>query len=244
MIEEPEWAEVRHELNLPPDMDLTLLRRAFSHGSFVRESGLDPLESNQRLEFLGDAVLDLALAMKLYEQHPDLAEGQLTKMKSMLVRAEALETVARQKGLNRFLLLGRGEEEGGGRHKPSILADCTEALIGAIYLSCGWNAARHFVLQAFGALLERSRAGELAFDHKSRLQEYLQAAGYRPPTYRPVKVSGPEHDRTFAMEAVLNGHRIGLGEGPSKQQAEQSAALRALRTREEWLPEAPQADED
>ncbi|MFO7946719.1 MAG: ribonuclease III [Armatimonadota bacterium] len=240
MTQEPDWAEVRDKLNLPSEMDLTLLRRAFSHGSFVRESDRDPVESNQRLEFLGDAVLDLALAMKLYEQHPDVAEGELTKMKSMLVRAEALETVARDRGLNRFLLLGHGEEEGGGRQKPSILADCTEALIGAIYLSCGWNAARDFVLDAFDALLERNTAGELVFDHKSRLQEFLQAVGYRPPVYRPLQVSGPDHDRTFVMEAVLSGKQIGIGEGPSKQQAEQSAALNALQTRDEWLPDALQ----
>lgn len=234
MSEEPDWNEVKQELGLPEQMDLDRLRRAFSHGSYVREQGLPAVESNQRLEFLGDAVLDMALAVELYEKHPDLPEGELTKAKASLVRAEALQKVAEDLGLSRYVLLGRGEIESGGRHKPSIIADCMEALIGAIYLSCGWEAVRGFILRAFAPLLESSCTGELIFDHKSRLQEFLQAHGEPPPDYSSVEVLGPPHDRTFVIEARLDGDRIGLGEGPNKQMAQQRAAAEAMKTREQW----------
>lgn len=235
MSDQPDWNEVKQELGLPEQMDLDRLRRAFSHGSYVREQGLPAFESNQRLEFLGDAVLDMALALELYEQHPDLPEGELTKAKASLVRAEALQMVGEELGLSRFVLLGHGEIESGGRHKSSIIADCVEALIAAIYLSCGWEAVRAFILRAFGPLLESSHTGELAFDHKSRLQELLQAHGYPPPEYSTVEVLGPPHDRTFVMEAVLDGNGIGLGRGPNKQLAQQRAAAEALKRREEWF---------
>jgi len=237
LVSERDWDEVRKVLELPPMQDLGLLEQAFCHGSYVREAGLSSLMSNQRLEFLGDAVLDVILAAELYEQHPSLAEGQLTKLKASLVRAETLHQVATRLGLGEYLLLGCGEEESGGRHKPSILADCLEALIAAIYLSCGWEVVRDFVNSKFSSLMEQRNVGELTYDYKTQLQELLQANGGHPPTYATVKTLGPPHERTFIMEVRFKGRVIGSGQGSNKQEAEQNAAREALATEDDWLPE-------
>jgi ribonuclease III len=226
---------VRDELGLPAEQDLELLRQAFAHGSWVREQGLDAIASNQRLEFLGDAVLDLVLAHGLYCSSPDLTEGELTKLKAALVRAEALAEVARRLELGKYLLLGRGEEETGGRNKPSLLADCLEALIAAIYLSCGWDTVDGFIMRHLGPLLCEIQAGQHAFDHKSLLQEALQAHGGNPPVYATVKTLGPPHRRSFQVEVRHNGQVLGRGRGTSKQEAEQDAARQALAQKDEWL---------
>ncbi len=233
---EQDWAAVRQKLGLPVQQDLQLLKQAFCHGSYVREQGLPPLSSNQRLEFLGDAVLDLILASQLYEDNPELTEGELTKVKAALVRAESLCTVAKQLGLGQYVLLGHGELESGGQEKASILADCLESLIAAIYLSCGREATRAFITRNFTPLLEEVAAGRMRFDHKTRLQEIVQAHGGRPPQYRTVETLGPPHERTFTVEVGLNGRIIGSGRGPSKQEAEQNAAGDALAHQDDWLP--------
>lgn len=230
------WQELRDVLQLPAIPD-ELLQQAFQHGSFVRERGLDPVESNQRLEFLGDAVLDVIIADELYRKHPDLHEGVLTKSKAALVRAGSLARAAGALNLGEYLLLGRGEEESGGRHKSSLLADVFEALVGAIYVGAGLEAAREFVLRHLsieGAVATRA---EHRFDHKTALQELVQSHARQLPSYRTVASDGPAHDLKFTVEVSFMGHKIGRGEGRSKRQAEQEAAEQALQSKSDWLPE-------
>lgn len=214
-----------------------LLGQALRHGSYVRERGLNELESNQRLEFLGDAVLDVVFADLLYRTHPELPEGDLTRLKAALVRKSALARVANDMGLGEVLLLGRGEEATGGREKASLLADALEALIGAVFIAGGWEAARDFVTEHFSSVLAEAEDSDSLRDDKSSLQELLQGQGIEPPTYRVVRTDGPPHSRRFSVEAILNGSVIGTGEGRSKQAAEQAAAAMALEAVDEWLPE-------
>lgn len=214
-----------------------LLELAFTHTSYAREHGLDELANNQRLEYLGDAVLDLVFAAYLYRTRPELPEGDLTRLKAALVRKSALASVARELELGQYILLGRGEETTGGRRKASLLADVVEALIGAVFLSSGFEGAREFVLGHFGSLLEDVESRDSLCDHKSALQEILQARSMSPPRYRVVRTEGPPHDRWFTVEACLNGNVIGTGEGGAKRAAEQEAAEEALATIDEWLEE-------
>ncbi len=214
-----------------------LLGHALRHGSYVRERGLDELESNQRLEFLGDAVLDVVFADLLYRKHPELPEGDLTRLKAALVRKSALARVANEMGLGKALLLGRGEEATGGRRKASLLADALEALIGAVFVGGGWEAARNFVMEHFSSVLAEAENAESLRDNKSSLQELLQGQGIKPPAYRVVRTEGPPHSRRFCVEALLDGSVIGTGEGRSKQAAEQAAAAVALEAVDEWLPQ-------
>ncbi len=234
--------DVRERLGLdgvPED----LLRLAFTHNSYAREHGLDPLANNQRLEFLGDAVLDLVCAAHLYHAYPDLPEGDLTRLKAALVRKSALANLARQLDLGRYILLGRGEETTGGRNKASLLADVVEALIGAVFLGNGYDAAREFVLEHFGPLLEDVQARDSLRDHKSALQEILQGQSLPPPRYRVTATEGPPHDRWFTVEACHEGDVIGSGEGATKRAAEQQAAEEALEDIDEWLDEATVCDD-
>lgn len=225
---------LREELALahvPPQ----LLAQAFCHPSFAREQGMEESDSNQRLEFLGDAVLDLVLADYLYRTRPELTEGELTRLKAALVRQSALAAVARELGLGECLLLGRGEESTGGRQKTSLLADAVEALIGAVFLSAGWDAARDFVIRHFARLLrETERRGNLS-DAKSRLQELVQGRGAAPPEYVVTRTDGPPHERVFHVQVRFAGKTIGSGCGSSKRQAEQEAAAAALEHIEEWF---------
>ncbi len=213
-----------------------LIRRALCHSSYVREQGYDELASNERLEFLGDAVLDLVLADVLFRRHPELTEGDLTRLKAALVRKSALAHVARELGLGDALLLGRGEETTGGRRKASLLADSLEALIGAIFIATGWEGVHDFVVERFRALMAEAENSDSLRDDKSSLQELLQGQGIEPPAYRVRQTQGPPHDRCFSVEAVLAGEVIGAGEGRSKQEAEQAAASAALTSVDEWLP--------
>jgi len=232
--QEDKWRQFI-ERNGLPEMEETLLRQAFSHPSYVREQGQPPATSNQRLEFLGDGVLDLVIAEHLFERYPEEPEGELTRRKAALVRRTALAEIARKIGLGEMLLLGKGEEETGGREKASLLADALEALIGAVYLAGGWSAARQFVLTWFAPLLDQE-AHAADFDHKSRLQEIIQSRAKALPDYETVRVTGPPHRRVFAAEVRFKGQVLGEGQGPSKRLAEQRAALQALQRREEWLP--------
>lgn len=212
-----------------------LLRLAFRHTSYVQEHGLDELASNQRLEYLGDAVLDLVLAAYLYETYPELPEGDLTRRKAALVRQSALASVARELDLGRYLLLGKGEEASGGRRKASLLADLIEAVTGAVFLAGGFEAARSFVLASFARLLDDVMQQETHTDHKSALQELMQARGQTPPSYVVVSTEGPPHDRRFTVKAVCRDCVIGCGSGGSKRAAEQRAAAQALEHADEWL---------
>lgn len=227
------WDEVREALGLPPVSD-ELLRQSLQHGSYVRETCSDPIESNQRLEFLGDAVLDLIVAEELFRNNPTLHEGLLTKTKASAVRSGSLSRIATKMGLGQHLLLGRGEDESGGRGKASILADALEALLGAIYLACGLQVTRDFLLPHLDLELNYSEPGFAHFDHKTLLQELVQSRTKQLPQYVVVEATGPAHDLSFTVEARFGKLVIGRGTGASKRKAEQDAARIALETREEW----------
>jgi len=228
------FAELRDRFDLTEVPD-DLLELAFTHSSYSREQGLDELANNQRLEYLGDAVLDLVFAAHLYQTCPAMPEGDLTRLKAAVVRKSALASIARQLELGQHILLGRGEEATGGRRKASLLADVVEALIGAVFLSGGFDRAREFVLSHFSLMLEDVEARDSLCDHKSALQESLQGRAMDPPRYRVMRTEGPPHDRWFTVEACLDGAVIGAGEGSTKRAAEQEAAEEALATIDEWL---------
>lgn len=228
------FAQLRDSLDLTEVPD-DLLELAFTHSSYSREQGMDELANNQRLEYLGDAVLDLVFADHLYQTCPEMPEGDLTRLKAAVVRKSALASIARQLELGRYILLGRGEDSTGGRRKASLLADVVEALIGAVFLGGGFDHAREFVLAHFSSMLEDVEARDSLCDHKSALQEVLQGRAMPPPRYRVTLTEGPPHDRWFTVEACLDGVVIGTGEGSTKRTAEQGAAEEALATIDEWL---------
>ena len=235
-LDKTKWQNVAEELGLP-DIDLSLLRQAFTHSSYVREQQPEEVHSNERLEFLGDVVLDLIIAEHLYMDAPDLAEGQLTRIKAHVVRERTLAQLARQLRLGEYLLLSHGEEDSGGRHKSKLLGDALEAVIGAIYICLGLEAARNFVLEKLAPMLaEAQTSSPPLYDHKSRLQELIQAYTKRTPEYVMIAAEGPPHDRTFAVGVRFCDLVLGRGSGPSKQSAEEAAALQALADQQHWLP--------
>ncbi|MGD0537425.1 MAG: ribonuclease III [Verrucomicrobiota bacterium] len=207
--------------------DEELLRLALTHPSVAHEHGAG-VKHNQRLEFLGDAVLQLILTRALYEQFPDFGEGQLTKARARLANRRSLSEQSRQLNLGRHLTLSRGEEQQGGRDRPSALADAFEAVVGAIFLDNGFEAAREFVLRRFAdqfALI----AGTPALENpKGELQEMLQAGSAETPSYNVERASGPDHDRVFECAVYHRGIELGRGTGKSKKDAESQAALAAL----------------
>lgn len=204
-----------------------LLAVAFTHRSYANETpGVH--ESNQRLEFLGDAVLGLIISQHCYEQFPDWPEGDLSKLRAAVVCAPALARCARALGMGEVLLLGRGEAGTGGRDRDSNLADAFEAVVGALYLDGGLESARSFVLRALAPELAAVRAGQRASDYKTQLQEHLQRFSAESPSYRLVSEEGPDHAKTFTMAVYWGGRTLGRGAGHSKKEAEQEAARQAL----------------
>jgi ribonuclease-3 len=206
-----------------------LFLRALTHKSAEQELGF---ESNERLEFLGDAVLDLVLAEHLCRSHPDLAEGDLTKLKAVAVSEPILAAVGRDLEVGRFLLLAKGEELTGGRDRSSILADSVEAIFAAVYLDRGYRVTRALILRLLADHLAAIERREYEPDYKTLLQERIQEIHRTPPTYRVVSQSGPDHDRTFVAEARIGRQVLGRGTGKSKKQAEQAAARQALQEEE------------
>ncbi len=202
-------------------VDPHLLQRALTHRSYAYEHG--GLPTNERLEFLGDAVLGLVVTDTLYREHPDLPEGQLAKLRAAVVNMRALAAVARGLALGEYLLVGRGEETSGGRDKASILADTLEALLGAVYLSAGLPTAAQLVHRLFGPLLADCAVRGAGLDWKTSLQELSASRGLGSPEYS-VAESGPDHAKRFLATAVVAGEALGTGEGPSKKEAEQRAA--------------------
>ncbi len=205
-------------------IDESLLDHALTHRSYAYENG--GLPNNERLEFLGDAVLGLVVTESLYAEHPDLAEGQLAKLRAAVVNMRALAGVARGLGLGDYLLLGRGEESTGGRDKASILADTVEALIGSVYLAYGLQAARTFVHHLIDPLLAVSARLGAGLDWKTSLQELAASGADGMPEYRVVE-RGPDHEKVFTAEAVVGLEALGQGQGTSKKEAEQRAAEQA-----------------
>jgi ribonuclease III len=204
--------------------DRSLLAQALAHRSWCGEQ--DGAPSNERLEFLGDAVLGLVVAEYTYRHYPELPEGKLAKIRSAVVNARALAEVAQSLGLGEVLLLGKGEESSGGRTKPSILADALEAVIGAVYLDADWSAAEPFVLRLVEDRIVHAAAEPDDFDHKSRLQELTVRQGQGTPRY-VLSGSGPDHDRHYVAQVFVNAEPRGEGEGTSKKDAEQAAARAA-----------------
>lgn len=206
--------------------DRSLLDLALRHGSFSHEKGRDPGKSYERLEFLGDAVLSLVVADNLYRLHPDMDEGGLAKHRARIVNETALASVARRLNIGPYILLGRGEEKGGGRQRQSLLADTVESVIGAVYVDSGYGVVHHLVSRWLGELSDViERAGE---DFKSQLQERLQRRR-QMPRYRITQEEGPDHARTFVAVVEVNGKPLGEGRGKSKKEAEQVAAAEALK---------------
>lgn len=212
-----------------------LLQRALTHRSYLNENPDYPLEDNERLEFLGDAILDFVTGEYLYHRFPEMPEGRLTNLRSSLVRTETLASFATQLHLGDYLFLGKGEEESGGRKRPAILCDAFEAFIGALYLDSGLDAARHYVCALIDPALQTILASDTDKDAKSRLQEVAQSHYQLTPTYRTVQEDGPDHAKEFTVEAVIGGKVYGRGKGFSKQNAAQAAAQEALRVLEQEL---------
>ena len=208
--------------------DPALLQAALYHSSYANEHRGAHIASNERLEFLGDAVLGFVTAEHLYKKHPDLPEGDLTRIRAALVCEESLHEVAQTLSLGDHLCLGKGEEQGGGRRRPSILADATESVFAAVYLDGGIDEARALIHRI---LLEKEQEQVVESrrrDCKTELQELVQRKPNQVLHYEPVSESGPDHAKVFAVAVTLNGQVIGLGSGHSKKEAEQSAARAAL----------------
>jgi len=223
--------------------DRTLLIRALTHRSYINENPDFVLEDNQRLEFLGDAVLDYVTAEYLYHHFPEMREGELTRLRAALVRTETLARLAQQIGLARFIRLGRGEEESGGRARPAVLCDCFEALIGALCLDQGLEATRDYLARLIAPALEQIINSEADKDAKSYLQELSQRHLQITPTYRTLAEEGPDHARVFTVAAVIGERTYGVGRGSSKQRAAQAAARAALERLERELAQRDEGEE-
>jgi ribonuclease-3 len=208
--------------------DPALLAEALTHRSYANEQRTRCAD-NERLEFLGDAILGLVIAEALFCGDTQRPEGELSRLRADLVNAGTLAQLARQIALGASLYLGRGEVKAGGSAKENILADAFEALLGAIYLEAGIDAVRPVILQLFAQVMIEKTMQRGNSDYKSQLQEYLQAVQQTPPEYVLIETEGPEHDRTFVVEARAPGQVLGVGQGRSKKEAEQAAAGAALK---------------
>jgi len=208
--------------------DPSLLEHALVHRSYLNENpGLTPT-SNERLEFLGDAVLGLIVAEKLYQDYPHFAEGEMTKLRAALVRRETLARMARAIRLGDYLYLGRGEEASGGQNKPANLASALEAVIAAVFLDQGTSTTRDFILRLLDAELQKVVSRGTVVDYKSELQELIQSREQQTPTYHEIEATGPDHSKTFTVEVRLGEAVLGRGSGKSKKAAETVAARLAL----------------
>lgn len=202
-----------------------LLENALTHSSYANEHRDEGMSSNERLEFLGDSVLGMVVADHLYREHPNMPEGELTRTRAAMVCEGSLVEVARVLDLGRYLRLGKGEDAGGGRERPSILADATEAVLAAIYLDGGIAQARRTIRSLILGNEEELSASR---DYKTALQELVQKESGRKLTYRLVGEEGPDHAKRFAVEVLLDGNTVGAGEGRTKKAAEQNAAKAAI----------------
>lgn len=230
--------ELQRRLSLPLGDGATALA-ALTHKSYVNEHRGESLTDNERLEFLGDAVIDLAVSHRLMELLPSAREGELSKLRASIVNEAGLSEVALGVGLGDLLLLGRGEELTGGRTKPSLLADALEAVIAAIFLAGGLPRVFEFVDRFLGEALRRAASGSPDRDYKTQVQELSQARLKATPRYRVVEERGPDHSKTFVVEVSVGGNVLGRGEGRSKKDAEQLSARAALEAMGGVRPEPP-----
>ena len=208
--------------------DAELLRLSLIHSSYINEHPLDAPVSNERLEYLGDALLGMVIANKLYQDYPDMSEGDLTAARAAIVCGECLSEAALDIRLGEFLFLGQGEERSGGRANPSNLAAGLEALVGAVYIDKGYEYAEAFGIRILTKQIQRVATESLRRDPKSVLQENMQAEGRGTPTYRLLDETGPGHSKTFTVEVVVSGEILGQGRGQRKTDAEREAAREAL----------------
>jgi ribonuclease-3 len=220
-------AQLAKELGVEINED-RWFRQALYHTSYVNERGLSGISSNERLEFLGDAVLDLAVAQYLFERFPQMPEGELSRLRSAVVRASTLASRSKAMGLGRFALLGKGEERNGGRKRPNFLADLYEAVVGAIFLDQGIVAATDFVVRSLRPDLEAASEGYEHANYKAKLQDAVQRSSNAPISYHVLSMEGLEHARVWQCEVRVGGRRVGIGRGRTKRAAEQEAAREAL----------------
>lgn len=219
-------AELAQRLHLS-FKDLLLLSRALTHRSFLNEH-TEALEDNERLEYLGDAVLDFIVGVWLYHHYPEMAEGDLTRMRSALVHTEQLAVFARKIELGGAMRLGRGEVQAGGRNRSALLCDTFEAVVGALYLDSGVDAVNNFMHPLLQEAAEDILVNHKNEDPKSLLQEWAQSQGFQAPLYITRSAHGPDHSKIFEMEVVIAGDVHGTGSGPSKSAAAKAAARMAL----------------
>jgi len=223
----PDWKLLQKKLGVKFS-NLALLQQALVHRSYLNEMPDSGLESNERLEFLGDAVLGLVVAGKLFEDYPKHPEGLLTEMRVALVRRDTLARVAKTLSLGEYLFLGRGEEAAGGRGRPSNLSAAYEAVVGAVFVDGGMQKARRFVINSLAAEFRELPKGRALANPKSQLQELLQAQFQKAPVYKLLRDEGPDHSKVFTVQVWGGRKPLGVGQGKSKQQAEKEAARDAL----------------
>lgn len=209
--------------------NLSYLFIALTHSSYANENKDAKLKSNERLEFLGDAVLNIVISEKIFTNYSKLAEGELTKMRATIVCEHSLMKCATQIEIGKYLLLGKGEELSGGRTRASILSDALEALIGAIYLDGGLKNAKSFVYELMSQTVEESGSGMIFMDYKSQLQELIQKKSEDKITYEIIEEKGPDHNKIFVSRLMIAEEVFGTGEGKTKKEAEQNAAKAALK---------------
>lgn len=208
--------------------DINLLYEALTHSSYVREHHNEDIRSNERLEFLGDALLDAVAGEALYLRLTDAEEGRLTKLRAAVVCEKTLAELGHKLDIGSFMYMGNGEIKQGGRNRESILADAIEALIGAMFLDSGYEQVRDFILGVLEEFIDEAIAGRLVKDYKSAIQELLQAQGVKAPSYQVSKEEGPDHNKTFFVDLIIDGKVYGNGIGHTKKQAEQNAAKQVL----------------
>lgn len=206
----------------------SLLQQALVHRSYLNENPALHLVSNERLEFLGDAVLGFVVADELYSRSSEFSEGDLTKLRSVLVRGETLSRIASSLQLGDYLYLGRGEEDSGGRSRSRNLSSGLEAVIGAVFLDQGFDVARGFILRLLGSEFDSVVEDKITDDYKSRLQQIIQSERKITPVYRTIEEVGPDHDKIFTVEVLAGDTILGRGSGKSKRAAEMDAARQAL----------------
>lgn len=220
------FAELQTEINVR-FRDESVLRQAFTHSSYVNEQRGRKIQDNERLEFLGDAVLELSISQFLYRTFPKMSEGEMTKLRAAIVCEPSLVKFAERFRFGELVLLGKGEELTGGRQRPALLADVFEAFIGALYLDQGLEAVFQFLDVYVFPLIDKGQFTQIT-DFKSQLQEFVQQDNLGEIIYRIVQERGPAHNREFVSEVLLNNGSLGVGMGRSKKEAEQQAAARAL----------------
>jgi len=212
-----------------PMGDGQLINEALTHKSFTHERKMNPNYNNEKLEFLGDSVLGLVISQHVFETYPEVTEGGLSKVKSVIVSAQVLSEKAKLLGLGEYIQLGKGEEKSGGRVRPALLADAIEALIGAVYLVGGLPAAKKLVLGFLREDVDHVFSGRMEKDYKTLLQEYFQKTQKLAPRYEIIREWGPDHNRNFETSCLVNGKTIATGVGKNKKEAEQVAAQEAIR---------------